>query len=27
LIAAIVAHGSLDTIGFVLMYLGVYPGL
>jgi uncharacterized protein len=25
--AAIVAHGSLDTIGFILMYLGVYPGL
>jgi CAAX protease family protein len=25
--AAIIAHGSLDTTGFVLMYLGVYPGL
>ena len=27
LTAAIVAHGSLDTVGFVMMYLGVYPGL
>jgi CAAX protease family protein len=25
--AAIIAHGSLDTTGFVLMYFGVYPGL
>lgn len=25
--AAIVAHGSLDTTGFVMMYFGVYPGL
>lgn len=25
--AAIVAHGALDTAGFVMMYLGVYPGL
>jgi len=25
--AAIVAHGSLDTTGFVLMYFGIYPGL
>ena len=27
LVAAIVAHGSLDTAGFVMMYLGAYPGL
>src|SRR5262245_40390198 len=25
--AAMVAHGSLDTTGFVMMYFGVYPGL
>jgi membrane protease YdiL (CAAX protease family) len=25
--AAIVAHGALDTAGFAMMYLGVYPGL
>jgi membrane protease YdiL (CAAX protease family) len=24
---AILAHGLLDTIGFVMIYLGVYPGL
>jgi len=23
----IIAHGCLDTTGFVLIYLGVYPGL
>jgi membrane protease YdiL (CAAX protease family) len=25
--AAIIAHGVLDTAGFVMMYAGVYPGL
>jgi len=25
--AAIVAHGTLDTAGFLMMYAGVYPGL
>jgi len=25
--AWIVAHGCLDTTGFVLIYFGVYPGL
>ncbi|RPJ76245.1 MAG: CPBP family intramembrane metalloprotease [Acidobacteria bacterium] len=25
--AAILAHGILDTTGFVMIYLGVYPGL
>jgi membrane protease YdiL (CAAX protease family) len=25
--AAVVAHGVLDTTGFVLIYSGVYPGL
>ena len=25
--AAIIAHGTLDTAGFVMMYAGVYPGL
>lgn len=24
---AIIAHGTLDTAGFVMMYAGVYPGL
>jgi membrane protease YdiL (CAAX protease family) len=24
---AIIAHGLTDTIGFVMIYLGVYPGL
>jgi len=24
---AIIAHGTLDTAGFVMMYTGVYPGL
>ena len=24
---AIIAHGLMDTIGFVMIYLGVYPGL
>jgi membrane protease YdiL (CAAX protease family) len=24
---AIVAHGLTDTIGFVMIYFGVYPGL
>ncbi len=25
--AAVVAHGVLDTTGFILLYFGVYPGL
>ena len=25
--ASIVAHGFMDTVGFVMVYLGVYPGL
>jgi membrane protease YdiL (CAAX protease family) len=25
--ASITAHGAMDTTGFVMMYLGVYPGL
>jgi hypothetical protein len=25
--AAILAHGFMDTVGFVMIYLGVYPGL
>ena len=25
--AAIIAHGTLDTAGSVMMYVGVYPGL
>lgn len=25
--ACVVAHGALDTTGFVMMYFGVYPGL
>jgi len=25
--AAIVAHGALDTAGFVMIYLGAYPGI
>jgi len=25
--AAIVAHGAMDTAGFVMIYFGVYPGL
>lgn len=25
--AAVIAHGTLDTAGFVMMYAGVYPGL
>jgi membrane protease YdiL (CAAX protease family) len=25
--ACVIAHGVLDTAGFVMMYLGIYPGL
>lgn len=25
--AAIIAHGTLDTVGFMMIYLGVYPGV
>lgn len=27
LAAPMVAHGSLDTTGFMMIYFGVYPGL
>ena len=25
--ASILAHGSMDTVGFLMIYFGVYPGL
>ena len=25
--AAMIAHGTLDTVGFAMMYAGIYPGL